>query len=319
LLTGGTGFFGKALLRHHLAHGLTVADEITVISRDPQRFLVDFPQFDGCRSIEFVTGDVMDRVSLPWNRSFTHVLHAAAESTFGPRLTPLQRFTLIVDGTRNVLDLAVSTGARRLLLTSSGGVYGPQPADMLALSEEWIGPLDPADVHHAYGHGKRVAEHLCALYADAHGIETVIARCFSFVGPDLPLDVHYAIGNFVRDALTAECITVTGDGSPVRTYLDQIDLASWLMTLLRVGRSGEAYNVGGGDPISLSTVAQMVRDLLAPAKPVRIIGDPSLQAPRHRYVPDIRKIGRECGLTVTVPLPDAIRRMGEAHRQRLGV
>jgi dTDP-glucose 4,6-dehydratase len=228
----------------------------------------------------------------------------------------LDQFSQIVDGTRNLLELAINTGARRFLLTSSGAVYGSQPENLDALTEEWQGspPLD--DPANAYGLGKRAAEHLCAIYQDAHGLETVVARCFAFVGQDLPLDVHFAIGNFIRDALFASAITVAGDGTPLRTYLDQRDMAHWLLTMLVGGRPGQAYNVGSDQIISIADLAHLVRDVLAPDKPVRILGQPTAGAARNRYVPDIRKAQQELGLDVTTPLADAIRYAGAAHQQR---
>jgi dTDP-glucose 4,6-dehydratase len=164
----------------------------------------------------------------------------------------------------------------------------------------------------ASGQAKRAAEHLCALVGEQHGLETVVARCFAFVGPDLPLDAHFAIGNFIRDALTADAITVSGDGTPLRTYLDQSDLAHWLFTLLEHGRPGQAYNVGSDEVISISALAHLVRDILAHNKPVHIQGQPNPGAARNRYVPDIRKAQQELSLSVTVPLAEAIRRTGAA-------
>ena len=310
LLTGGTGFFGKALLRHVLANGLAADASVVVLSRIPASFLAAYPEFAGHHQISFLQGDIQHRDSLPWGHSFTHVLHAATESTIGPSLTPLQRYDQIVDGTRNILDLAVATGARRFLLTSSGGIYGPQPADVAAIREDWPGSPPLSESSTAYGQAKRAAEHLCALVGDQHGLETVVARCFAFVGPDLPLDVHFAIGNFIRDALTADAITVSGDGTPLRTYLDQSDLAHWLLTLLEHGFPGQAYNVGSDEVISIADLAHLVRGILAPDKPVQILGQPAPGAARNRYVPDIRKVQQQLGLSVTVPLAEAIRQTG---------
>ena len=298
----------------------SASTEITVLSRNPELFLAAYPEFRGPLPITFMKGDIQQRDSLPWSHSFTHVVHAATDSTIGPSLTPLQRYVQIMDGTRNVLDLAVATGARRFLLTSSGAIYGPQPSDLATIPEDWPGSPPLAAPSTAYGQAKRAAEHLCALVGEQHGLETVVARCFSFVGPDLPLNVHYAIGNFIRDAITADAITVHGDGTPLRTYLDQTDLAHWLFTILEHGQSDQAYNVGSDEVISIADLAHLVRDLLATNKPVRILGQPDPEAARNRYLPDIRKVQQQLGLRVTVPLAEAIRRTGEellsADRQR---
>jgi len=313
LLTGGTGFFGKAFLRFFSGSPRMKICSVVVLSRNPDAFLTAHPNFSRNEQIAFHKGDIQNRTSLPWSESFSHVVHAATDSTLGPNLSPLQRFQQIVEGTTNILDLAVATGAHRYLLTSSGGIYGPQPSDLEAIPEDWRGspPMDEPST--AYSQAKRAAEHLCALYREAHGLETVIARCFAFVGPDLPLNVHFAIGNFIRDALSADAITVSGDGTPLRTYLDQTDLAHWLLTLLEHGRPGQAYNVGSDEVISIANLAHLVRDILAPDKPVHILGQPYPCAARSRYVPDIRKAHQELGLNVSIPLAEAIRRTGEAH------
>lgn len=305
-LTGGTGFFGRALLRHFLTLGLPQASTITVLSRQPDVFLRSYPEFAGHQAILFKKGDINDRDSLPWHDKYTHVLHAATDSTLGFTLKPIQRYDQIVEGTRNILDLAVTTGANRFLLTSSGAIYGPESAGLDSISEDFLaGPL-LSDCRSAYAHGKRSAEHICALYCNEYGLDIVVARCFAFVGPDLPVDAHFAIGNFIRDALVEDAITVKGDGSALRTYLYQVDLAKWLFSILFNGRSGQAYNVGSDEVVSIAELAYLVRDTLSPNKRVNILGQHSPGVGPDKYIPNIGKALVELGLNVNVPLVQSI-------------
>jgi dTDP-glucose 4,6-dehydratase len=183
---------------------------------------------------------------------------------------------------------------------------------MERIPEGYNGMPDSLNPANAYSVAKRAAEHLCALYQDRHGLQTIVARCFAFVGRDLPLDVHFAIGNFIRDALYRDSITVASDGTAVRSYLDQRDLALWLLTLLERGRGGRAYNVGSDQAITIANLADQVRDLLSPGKPVYILGKADFSGARSRYVPDISRARTELGLDVTIPLAEAIRATAEA-------
>lgn len=308
LLTGGTGFFGRALLRHwaDFADTSSLDFHVVVLTRNPQDFLLRHPEFGGFPWLELALGDVERLDTLPWDRNFTHVIHAAADSTAGPRLSPLERFNQIMDGTRNLLEFAARKRVRRFLLTSSGAVYGPRAMSVPRVHEDCLGMPDPLSPTNAYGVGKRAAEHLCALYTAAYDVETVVARCFAFAGRDLPLDAHFAIGNFVRDALVREEILVGSDGSPLRSYLDQRDLARWLLVLLERGIAGRAYNVGSDEPISVSELAHLVRELVSPGKPVRVLGGRRQCSSPDVYVPDITRARRELGLDVSIDLRHAI-------------
>jgi len=315
LLTGGTGFFGKALLRHWVEQERQQhsAPRITLLSRNPDRFASQYPLLVEHPWLHLAQGDICDAGTLPWGIPFTHVLHAAADSTTGPLLSPQQRFDQIVGGTRNMLDLAIACRARRFLFTSSGGVYGAQPPGMEQIPENCHTLPDPLNGANAYSIGKRMAEHLCALYMQEHDLPIVVARCFAFVGQDLPLDVHFAIGNFIRDALHAESITVQGDGSPLRSYMDQRDLAQWLSVMLLKGQTGQAYNVGSDRSVSVLDLAHTVRDMIAPHKQVKVLGAPNHASPRNRYIPNIAKAQDELGLKVTISLEDAIRFAASTH------
>jgi dTDP-glucose 4,6-dehydratase len=114
--------------------------------------------------------------------------------------------------------------------------------------------------------------------------------------------------------LLSDAITVNGDGSPVRSYLDQTDLAQWLLVILERGRAGQAYNVGSDQARTIAELAHLVRDLLAPGKAVQV-QKRAVDGLRNRYVPSIKKAFEELGLQVTVPLADAIRVAAAAHRK----
>ncbi len=308
LLTGGTGFFGKALLRHWgsmQSKGYAVSP-VTLLSRNPKLFAAQHPELAAYSWLNLVQGDVCNEESLPRGKSFTHVLHAATDSTAGPQLTPLQRFDQIVIGTRNLLDFAVASGVTRFLFTSSGGVYGSQPIGLERIPEDYMGIPDPLNPMNAYSLGKRSAEHLCALYRDRYGLQTVVARCFAFVGQDLPLDAHFAIGNFIRDALKASEITVKGDGTAVRSYMDQRDLAYWLCTLLVKGKAGEAYNVGSDQALTIAELANKIRILLSPEKKIRILSEFDEIKSRNLYIPSINKARDELNLQCKYSLESSI-------------
>lgn len=308
LIPGGTGFFGRSLLRRWLAEWRSgrVVPRVSVLSRDPRGLLDRYGEFEGLPWLEFLAGDVLEPSSLPHDRTFSHILHLAADSTTGPTLPPISVYRQITEGTRNLLDLAVKTASRRFLFASSGAVYGKQPLELDGLPEQWA--FSPAldDPRSAYGLAKRAGEHLCTLYENQYGIETVVARCFAFVGPDLALDVHFAIGNFIRDALWRREIVIAGDGKTVRSYLHQNDLAHWLSALLTRGAAGQIYNVGSDQAVTIADLAELVRDRLSPGKPVRSLGSKDGSAEASRYVPDVSRIRKELGVDISIPLGDAI-------------
>ena len=307
-VTGGTGFFGKWLLES-LAWAnarLGLSARACVLTRDPGTFAASAPRLAGNAAFTFVQGDIRD-FTFP-DGTFSHVIHAATESstTLG-RDHPRAMFDTVVDGTRRVLDFATSHGTRRLLLTSSGAVYGRQPPGVTHVHEEFAGGPDPLEASSSYGEGKRAAELLCRLAASATLAPTV-ARCFAFVGPYLPLDAHFAVGNFLRDAVAGRPIEVRGDGTPRRSYLHAADLAAWLWTLLARGASCRAYNVGSEHDVSIAELAFAVAAAAGTQSDVRIAGIPAPGRPAERYVPSARRARDDLGLDAWIGLGDALAR-----------
>lgn len=302
-MTGGTGFVGRCLLDyfHETARAFGSEFEVTVLSRSPQAFLTLYPSYADHPWLRFVAGS-LGHLPEPVAGRFTDVLHAAADTH--SNTAPLAWLDQLVQGTRNVLDFAIASGAERFLLVSSGAAYGRVPDGVARLQED--APFAPltTDAESVYGQGKRLAEHLCVLYSQQHRLACVIARCFALISEHMPLHGPYAAGNFMRDALAGRDINIQSDGSSVRSYLHGRDAAHWLVNLMCRGESGQIYNVGSDEPVSILELAYAVAAQTRQPLDVRVLEAMS-SGPRALYVPDVQKAS-QLGLHVETPLIQAI-------------
>ncbi len=309
-VTGGTGFFGRWLLESLIRANerFDLRTTAVVLTRNAAAFRRDMPSLADNPAIAFHEGDLA-RFSFP-DGEFSHVLHMGTTTSLATfqNETPLAKFENIVTGTERTLDFAVKCRARKFLLTSSGAVYGRQPADVIHLTEDDSFAPEPTNTAAAVGHSKRAAEFLTVAYGEQYGFDATIARCFSFVGRHLPLDLHYAIGNFMRDALKGGPVEVRGDGTQVRSYLYAADLVIWLLTILCNGAPGRAYNVGSEEDVTIADLARRVARLAPVPVDVHVAGLPP-QFPRpDRYVPSTRRAEVELGLRQLISLDEAIGR-----------
>lgn len=322
LVTGGSGFFGRWILESllHARRRMGVDVRAIATTRDARGFTERLPFLATDPAIQLLPCDVV--TTLPEFGMVTHVLHAAAD-TGRPR-SALDQFDGIVLGTRHVLQAARRARAGRILLTSSGAVYGPPTADTGRMAESLASAPDPTDPRAAYGHAKRAAETLCVLHGAEGGAAAVIARCFAFIGPGLRLDGPYAAGNFLADALAGRPVRLLGDGRAARTYMHPVDLTIWLITLLVRGVPGRAYNVGSEEEVTVAELAARIAALAdPPVGAVFAARDGAAAAPagtglRDRYVPDTTRVRDELGLSVSVPLSESLERTWRWHRAGTG-
>ncbi len=303
LLTGATGFVGSWLLLAIQCLNETGAGiQVTALSRDPQGFLERAPEWTDTPWLSWLQGDIRDFP--PPEGPIDAIIHGATDTSARfAREHPEALYASIVHGTEHLLRLAAGKNIRRLLLLSSGAIYGEQPADLAQLPEDYC--PNPETTPEPYGEGKRMMEKFALRFAQEHALDLVMARGFTFVG--FGLGEHLAISQFIENAQENPFIAVKGDGQAVRSYLYAADMAVWLLTILARGTPQRAYNVGSPHAVTLMETATQVRDRLAPDKRVAIL-DTDAPAPRRRYVPDTRRAENELGLRAWTPLALAVQR-----------
>ena len=308
-LTGGTGFFGHWLLESLLFadRELDLGLRVTVLTRDADRFRQSSPHIAGERAVSLLEGDIKT-FRFPAERH-THIVHAATDSGGQQALRPAYELAeSIVSGTRRTLEFASATGAQRFLYTSTGAVYGRSSVTETHIPETSKAAPDPLLLQSSYDEAKRMSEHLCVAYTHGTDVEAIVARPFAFIGPHLPLDQHFAIGNFIGAATVGTPIRISGDGTPLRSWLYMADLAVWMWTLLLRGERNRAYNVGSETAFSIADAARLTVQTLRPGLAIEIAGTARADAPMNSYVPSTERARRELGLQQTVDLPEALRR-----------
>lgn len=264
LLTGGTGFFGSWMIVSFVVlRRLGFPIEMTVLSRDPEKFLGKNPSLRNFDGLTFRKGDVND-ATIPF--SITHVFHFATTSgkaegsdhdgqVHGTGDGEIRR--VVVEGTRHMLAEAKRVGAVRFLFGSSGAVYG-RSADGACNDNSDETVLRPDAQLTPYGAAKRDAERLCQDVSIAREIETVIARGFTFCGPLFPIEGPYVISTFLSAIFNGVPLHVKTPNS-IRSFLDGRDLVTVLWRLLASGKNGEAYNVGSDETVSMNELADLMR------------------------------------------------------------
>lgn len=308
-ITGATGFFGKWLLETfiYLNNELNLNIDICALSRNPEKFLENFPHYKNEKCLTWIKGDIRS-FKFPKDR-YDYIIHAATDADAKLNSeNPLLMLDTITEGTKRILELAKSqTGLKALLITSSGAVYGKQSLEVYNIKETDFFSIDIADTDSAYAEGKRISELYCLIYAKQYNIPVKIARCFAFVGPYLPLDKHFAIGNFIMDGLNGKDIIIKGDGLSIRSYMYASDLVIWLLNILLSGENGEAYNVGSDKSISIKDLALKVASFF-PGISVVIQNQLPSSKGSVNYVPDVSKFKERYNLMQEIDLGMAIKK-----------
>jgi nucleoside-diphosphate-sugar epimerase len=248
IVTGGAGFIGSnavdALIEKgfevHIVDNMSGGNEANI---NPK---ATFHKAD-IRNIEEIK---------PIFVGATYVFHFAAL----PRVqfsieNPILTNEVNINGTQNVLIAAQLAGVKRVIYSASSSAYGDQP--VMPLVETMLPrPGSP------YGMQKYVGEHICRIWSEVFGIETVSLRYFNVYGPRQSEEGAYAlvIARFLKQKREGQKMTITGDGLQTRdfTHVRDVVRANILaMESDKVGK-GEVINIGAGNNKSVLEIAKTI-------------------------------------------------------------
>jgi UDP-glucose 4-epimerase len=186
------------------------------------------------------------------------VYHLAA--AVGVRLIveqPVRTLVTNVQGTEVVLDQCNRFG-RRVLIASTSEVYGDHREEV-PLAEDARRIYGPTTQRRwAYADSKAMDEFLALAHHHERGLDCVIARLFNTVGPRQSGQYGMVVPNFVMNAVAGRSLEIHGDGTQTRCFCHVSDTIQALKGLMDRGASGEIYNVGSQERISIGELAQRV-------------------------------------------------------------
>ena len=289
LVTGGAGFIGSNFV--HLQ--LEDEREVEVVNFD---LLTYAGNLENLRAVQddpryrFVRGDVCsaEDVASALDDSFDAVVHFAAESHVDRSVEGPDVFLRTnVLGTQVLLERVRRLGgSTRFVMVSTDEVYGSLGAEGAFTESTPLAPNSP------YSASKASADLLCRAYHHTFGLDVVTTRCSNNYGPyQFP---EKLIPLMIANALEDKPLPVYGDGRNVRDWLHVRDHCVAIDTVMRDGRAGEVYNIGGNSERENIQVVKALLDALGKSHDlITFVTD----RPGHdrRYAIDATKIENELG------------------------
>jgi UDP-glucose 4-epimerase len=257
LVTGAAGFIGSHLVDALLAGGHAVVGvdcfNDNYAAADKHANLAQAHAHD---AFELITGDLVELDAERLIEPCDVVFHLAGEpgvrGSWGKRFDRYTRHN--VAATQRLLEAMADAGdGKRFVYASSSSVYGdaltlPTPEDATPR------PLSP------YGVTKLAAEHLCVLYGEEHGVNTVALRYFSVYGPRQRPDM--AFRRFCEAIVDGRPIEVYGDGRQSRDFTFVGDIVAGTCAAGFASTTpGRVYNLGGGGSVSVNRTLEMLAAL----------------------------------------------------------
>ena len=294
LVTGGAGFIGSAFIKYMLKN----RSDIQIINLD---LLTYAGNLENLKSVEqdsryrFVHGDICDREavgSLFKSSAIDGVVHFAAESHVDRSIrTPDIFVKTNVLGTLSLLDAAKD------VWQTGEDVYRPGVKFVQVGTDEVYGSLGlegfftentPLDPHSPYSASKAAADLMVKAYADTYKLPVNITRCSNNYGPyQFP---EKLIPLMINNALAHKPLPVYGDGLQIRDWLFVDDHCKAIDLVLRDGRPGEVYNIGGRNERTNITIVKTILEYLG-----RHV-DTSIDETLIRYVTDRKGHDRRYGI-----------------------
>jgi UDP-glucose 4-epimerase len=302
LITGAAGFLGAALANGLAQAGHTVRGLDDLSAGDPARLLP---------TVHLTRGDVNDRPKLWTLLQGVHcVYHLAARVSVAESvLYPREYNAVNVGGTVSVMEAMRDVGVRRVVLVSSGAVYGEQSTQPLS---EGLIP-EPAS---PYAVSKLAAEYYVRTIGQLWGIETVALRVFNAYGPGQPLPAAHApvVPQYLSEALSGASLVVHGDGTQTRDYIyvdDVVDALVAAATARDVNR--RVINVGSGRETRVTDLITEVQKVTGCQ--VNAIYNRREGGGVSRMCADITLAARTLGFHPQVSLADGLRLMVERDKR----
>ncbi len=309
MVAGGAGFLGSHLCDHLIERGDTVVclDDLSTGSKENVEHLLGHPRFS------LVVTDVSENVELVDAGGVDGVCNLASPASPPAYLArPLETLAVGSEGTRRLLELARTKGAR-FLMASTSEIYGDP--EVHPQVESYRGNVDPTGPRSVYDEAKRFAEALTMAMHRTHGVDVGIARIFNTYGPRLSPGDGRVVSNFIVQALRGEPLTVYGDGSQTRSLCFVEDEIRGLVALLDSSLVGPV-NVGNPDERSMLDLAHFV--LHATGSSSDITFEPLPVDDPTRRCPDISLARRELGWEPRVGLQEGIARTIEYFDGKVG-